>query len=386
MTKRDLWLAVSLLWLAGAGLRMGILAVPPVIPALQRDLGLTGTGVGILSALPIVLFAVAALPGSLLIARFGALHTLVTGLLLTAAGTALRSALPTASVLLAGTFVMGAGIAVMQPALPALVRQWMPKRIGFGTAVYTNGLLVGETIPVALMLPLVMPLLGDSWRLGLAIWALPLFAVAALVATAGPRDTTAAADRPHWWPEWNGLTLRLGLILSTVTSIYFCTNAFLPGHLVAAGRSDLISASLTALNFAQLPASFLLLAIAGSLERRVWPFVAAGLAMLVALFGIMLTASAWTVAFAGLLGFAGAMALALGLTLPALLCASADVARTSAAMFTIGYGMAVVVAVIGGAALDATGDARAAFLPIALSALPQLILAPTLRFGRPATL
>jgi CP family cyanate transporter-like MFS transporter len=155
---------------------------------------------------------------------------------------------------------------------------------------------------------------------------------------------------------------------------------------VAAGRPDLISASLTALNFAQLPASFLLLGIAGSLERRAWPFVAAGLAMLVALFGIVLTASAWTVAFAGLLGFAGAMALALGLTLPALLCASADVARTSAAMFAIGYGMAVLVAVIGGAAMDVTGDARAAFLPIALSALPQLILAPTLRFGRPATL
>ena len=42
---------------------------------------------------------------------------------------------------------MSAGIAIMQPALPALVRQWLPERIGFGTALYTNGLLVGETLP-----------------------------------------------------------------------------------------------------------------------------------------------------------------------------------------------------------------------------------------------
>jgi hypothetical protein len=111
--------------------------------------------------------------------------------------------------------------------------------------------------------------------------------------------------------------------------------------------------------------------------------MAAGLAMLVALAGIVLTASGWTVAFASLLGFAGAIALALGFALPAMLCAAADVARTSAAMFTVGYGTTVLVAVISGVIADLVGDPRAAFLPIALSALPQLLLAPTLRFGRP---
>ncbi len=57
------------------------------------------------------------------------------------------------------------GVAVMQPALPPLVRAWLPHRIGFGTAVYTNGLLVGEIIPVTLTGLLVLPLIGNSWRL-----------------------------------------------------------------------------------------------------------------------------------------------------------------------------------------------------------------------------
>ena len=73
---RRFWLAVGLLWLAGVGLRLTILAVPPVITLMQADLHLSGTQIGILSGLPVILFATAALPGSLLIARFGALPTL----------------------------------------------------------------------------------------------------------------------------------------------------------------------------------------------------------------------------------------------------------------------------------------------------------------------
>ena len=52
--------------------------------------------------------------------------------------------------------------------MPALVRQWAPRRISFATAVYTNGLLAGEVFPVLLTLPVVLPLAGGSWRLDLA--------------------------------------------------------------------------------------------------------------------------------------------------------------------------------------------------------------------------
>src|SRR5712692_8414633 len=89
-SMREFWVAVSLLWLAGAGLRLTILAVPPVISLIQADLHLSGTELGILSGLPIVLFGVAALPGSLLIARFGAVATLVAGLAIAGVASALR--------------------------------------------------------------------------------------------------------------------------------------------------------------------------------------------------------------------------------------------------------------------------------------------------------
>ena len=115
---RDFWVAVGLLWLAGVGLRLTILAVPPVISLIQADLDLSGTEIGILSGLPVILFGIAALPGSLLIARFGALPTLVAGLIIAGVASGLRGAVLDVLVLYAATILMSAGIAIMQPALP----------------------------------------------------------------------------------------------------------------------------------------------------------------------------------------------------------------------------------------------------------------------------
>jgi CP family cyanate transporter-like MFS transporter len=99
----------------------------------------------------------------------------------------------------------------------------------------------------------------------------------------------------------------------------------------------------------------------------------------------MLTASIWTVVFAAILGFCAAFGLALGLALPALLAAPQDVARTAGAMFTISYGGAVLMSVISGAVWDLTGDARFAFVPLAIGALPQILLIGTIAFNRTQT-
>jgi CP family cyanate transporter-like MFS transporter len=94
------------------------------------------------------------------------------------------------------------------------------------------------------------------------------------------------------------------------------------------------------------------------------------------------TASIWTIVFAAGLGFLGAFVLTLGFALPALLGAQSDVARMSAAMFTISYSEALIVSVLSGAAWDVAGSARFAFLPIALSAVPLLFMPLLIPFRR----
>src|SRR5262249_60274269 len=89
--------------------------------------------------------------------------------------------------LYAATVVMAAGTAIMHPARPPLVRQWLPRHVGLGTALFTNGLLVGETLPVMVTIPFVLPLVDGSWRGSLAIWALPLVLIALVTAALAPR-------------------------------------------------------------------------------------------------------------------------------------------------------------------------------------------------------
>jgi CP family cyanate transporter-like MFS transporter len=373
--------AFLLLWLCGVCLRITVLAIPPVVPLLHADLHLSETDIGWLSSLPPMLFALAAIPGAVLIARFGIVPALVIGLLINAVGSTARAALPNAAVLYASTMVMAAGVSIMQPSLPPLVRAWFPQRIGFATAIYTNGLLAGETIAVALTIPLVLPLIDNSWRLNFVVWSVPVFATALLVIACAPRprnvNGTVTAGR-LWWPDWRRpLIWRLGAILGSVNSMYFVTNAFLPDFLTAAGRPDLISSALTAENFCQLPASLIMLGVAGRLVKQPWAYVAAGALSLISLIGIMTTNGAWIVVWAGVLGFVTTAILVLGLALPSVLSAPDDVPRTSAGMFTISYSIAMVLSVAGGWLWDLTHSPIAGFVPIALCAVVVMALAST---------
>jgi len=345
------------------------------------------TQVGILTGLPPVLFACTAVLGSLLIARFGALMTLLAGLFITAAGSVMRGAAPEMLTLYGATIVTGFGVAIMHPSLPPLVRTWLPHRIGFGTAVFTNGLLVGEILPVALTIPLVLPLIANSWRGSFVVWAMPVALIALVIMMLAPRSATQVQGNApqRWWPDWSDpLIWRLGIALGSINAMYFSANAFLPDYLHAIGRADLVSAALAALNLGQIPASFLLLAVAGRLERAIWPYIVCGAGSLAAIIGIALLPGPGVVVCAAVLGFFAAAILILMLALPPLLAPPDDVHRVSAAMFTISYTCAVITPVFSGLAWDITGIAQWAFVPLGLCAILLMALAPGLRLPRAA--
>jgi CP family cyanate transporter-like MFS transporter len=275
--------------------------------------------------------------------------------------------------LFAATIVMGGGIAVMQPALPPLVRAWLPDRIGFATAVYTNGLLIGEIVAVSLTLPVVLPVADGNWRTAFALWGLPILCIALLIALIGPRPTTAQsmlAGRRRWWPSWRDPRIwQLGFLFGSVNSIYFATNAFLPEYLSHAGTPQLIGSALTALSFGQLPASLMMLGLAERMLGRPWAYGVAGLLCLAGVIGLLLTTGPWVVFFAGLIGFADAVAFVLILALPPFLSAPDDAHRTAAGMFTISYSCAVAIPILGGLAWDASALPWVAFVPIGACAL-----------------
>lgn len=365
LTRPD-WVRLALLWLGAFDLRVALLAVPPVIPAIHRDLGLDEKGVSVLTGLPVLLLALAAVPGAVLIARVGARRALVLGLLAIAIASALRGLGPSLPVLFAMTLAMGVGVAVCQPAFPTLTRDWFPVRAGLATAVYSNGLLFGETVPASLTGPLVLPALHNSWPLSLLFWALPVAAAAVLML----RFTSHVPADPGlprgWWPDFRNLQIwRVGLVMGCASAAYFGTNAFMPDFVHATGRAGFKDAALAAINTAQLPASFLIMAMPGRFVGRRWPFVVSGALIAAAALLLVTTPGAWVVAWAGLIGFAASLALVPTLALPPLLAAPGEVHRFSAGMFLIIYAFSFVGPLLGGSAWDATHVPAAAFLTLA---------------------
>ncbi|MGA2893091.1 MAG: MFS transporter, partial [Xanthobacteraceae bacterium] len=272
---------MAVLWLVGVAMRMTILAMPPVIPLVHAELHMSETQVGLLIGLPLMMFAIAAIPGSLLIARTGPRRAAVVGMVIAALGGAARAAAVDVWTLYAAALATGFGVAIMQPGVPSLVREWLPNRIALGTVAYTNGMVLGSTFPPALSIPLVLPLVAGSWRLDLMLWAVPALLIAPLFLVLSPqgsdRAATAKTSSRLWWPDFkNPLIWLLGITFGSNNSPYFTTNAFLGDYLASRGEADLLGPALAWLNGTQIVALVILLAMADRLQQRAWPFLIFG--------------------------------------------------------------------------------------------------------------
>ncbi|MDZ7811519.1 MAG: MFS transporter [Arhodomonas sp.] len=137
---------LALLWLTGLYLRIPILVAPPLAPRIGDDLGSAKPPSGRSPACRALMLAVGALPGSLAIARLGPRRTLILALVLVALASAARGLAPPVAVLMAATAALGVGVAVMQPALPALLPLWCPRFVALASAVYMNGMLIEEFV------------------------------------------------------------------------------------------------------------------------------------------------------------------------------------------------------------------------------------------------
>jgi CP family cyanate transporter-like MFS transporter len=368
------------LWLLGVAMRMTILAMPPVIPQVHDELHLSETQVGLLIGLPLAMFAIAAVPGSLLISRVGARSAIVFGMIFAAFAGAARGAAINVWTLYAASIVTGFGIALMQPGLPTLVREWLPSRIALGTISYTGGMLIGSMFSAALTIPLVLPLVGGSWRLDLGFWALlallivPVFLLLSPKADTHPGSMTKLGGR--WWPDFKDpLVWLLGITFGSNNSPFFTTNAFLGDYLASEGKSALLGSAIGSLNTVQIVTPFLLLFMSERLQRRAWPFIWLGPLLLLAFLGLIFTRSdAVIVICAALIGVTTAVTLTAILALPPILSTAADLPRTSAGMFTIAYTTSILIPTISGALWDATGKPWSAFVPLCICAIALTVL------------
>ncbi|MFJ7219784.1 CynX/NimT family MFS transporter [Amycolatopsis sp. NPDC098790] len=188
-------LAVAVV-LTALNLRPAITGVGPMLAEMRADLATSGVWAGVLTTLPTLCFAGAGLAAPLLARRAGIGAAIAIALTALGAGLVLR-VLDGPAVVLGGTLVATAGIALINVLIPVVIKDSFPARIGAMTGVYTAALQGGGALGSA-----VTPQLGDAfggWRPALGSWA--VVAVVALLAWIlaargtgrSPRLTDAAA-------------------------------------------------------------------------------------------------------------------------------------------------------------------------------------------------
>jgi CP family cyanate transporter-like MFS transporter len=162
------------------------------------------------------------------------------------------------------------------------------------------------------------------------------------------------------------------------SAAYFATNTFLPGYLHAIGEAGLVGITLAALNTSQLPGSFLLLPLSGRLMGRRWPIATLISVLLVATSALLVAPGSIVVVPVTVIGLASSLVLLLSLALPAMWAPPQEVASLSAGMFSVGYTLAFVLPVVGGAVADALGSTRmtlgSALVGVAIAAAATALL------------
>jgi CP family cyanate transporter-like MFS transporter len=310
--------------------------------------------------------AAGAIPGAYLVSRRGARGVVTAGLVLITVGAALRGASPGPLLLFGFTVVLALGIAISQPAIPTAVQAWFPNHLGLATAIYSNGLLIGEVLAATLTLPLLLAVFG--WQVALSAWAVPCAITLALWLLL-TRPTARETAQPQWVPDLrNGTAVRLALVMGAASLVYYGMNIWIPDTMEARHAHGVIALTLGVLNLSQLPVSAALALLGGRILGRRWPYVLAGASSLIGVVGYLAAPASTAPIWAGLAGAGSSLAFIINLAAPALLTPTA-VARTTGLMFTVGYGSAFFGPALGGIAWDLSGRFGLALVPMALAAL-----------------
>jgi CP family cyanate transporter-like MFS transporter len=383
---RTLGLAAVALFVAAANLRPAIAAVSPLVDTIRSDLGLSAVGVALLTTLPTLAMGLCA-PLAASIGRRQGLHRgVLIGLAVIALATAARIGGESTWLQLCCATAAGAGIAIAQTLLPAVVRTRFQSRASLMTGVYTAALGLGAVVAVGVSVPLADAL--DSWPAALASWA--VLALVGIVLWSAAEDSLAldgnagpAGPATRGLPWREATAWRIAAISAANSALYYCELAWLAPLIHNDGGRSTASAGdlLTAMLVMQVGAMLVLPALLGEKRDRRIGLLVTSLMTAAGFFGFALSAGTGTWAWIVLVGVGHGGLFSLVLALPATASRDAGHAsRLSGMAFFVGYGCAAAAPVLVGWLRDLSGNFDLAFAILGaialLSILPIAQLSP----------
>lgn len=347
-----LWLVVGILLIA-ANLRAPVTAVGPVMGLLQQSFALSAGAAGLMLSLPLLCFALVSPLAARMARSLGLERTLLLALLLIAGGILLRSSGPVAA-LLAGTSLIGCGIAGGNVLLPSLLKRDFPDDLTRMTAIYALTMGGASALGSACAVPLAAGL-GWAWALASFI-ALPLLTMLAWLPQLR-RATPAAIAPARAASIWRQpLAWQVTFFLGTNSLVYYVVTAWLPSILAANGHSAVEAGNLHGLMQLASALPGLLLVPLGPRLRDHRP-VAVGMsaATVLSLAGLIVWPQA-SIVWVPLFGFGTGAVLILGLAFVGTRVSTPPQAAALSAMAqSVGYLLAAAGPILMGRLHDAIG-------------------------------
>ncbi|MBG0830418.1 MFS transporter [Planomonospora sp. ID67723] len=358
------WLLVLGIVLAALNLRTAVTSVGPVLDQISAGLGMSGAGVGLLTTLPVLIFATVGAVTPATARKLGEHRLLLLGLLALGAGLLTRAMVDSAGVFLVSSAVALSGGAVGNVLIPTLVKRHFPGRAGTMTTVYTTALAVGTMLAAAATVPIERAADGN-WHVALGVWA-ALAAVAALpwlvLLRSEPERPAGAARLGMRTLVRSRLAWAVAAYFGTQSMVAYIMFGFLPKILtdggLTTGQAGLLLGVFTAIG---IPVSMIVPSVATRFaDQR--PVVAVFVALYAAGFlGLWLAPVSWAWLFTVLVGI-GMGSFPLALTMLALRTRTPEAtAALSAFGQSAGYLIAGAGPLVVGVMHESTGGWTAPF-------------------------
>lgn len=362
--------------LVAANLRPAASSVGPLLDQIKDQEGLSSTAAGALTTLPVLCFGAVAPLAPTLARRMGYTAAIGAALVGLVSGLILRL-IPGVFPLFLGTLVAGASIAVGNVLLPVLTKRNFPERVGRVTGIYVTVLIASAALAAAVTVPIANAL-GDSWRAGLGIWAVPAIIAVLVWAPQLTRPEHTSGSRPERGGTRSLLRDPLAWQVTAFFGLQSCTFyvvlSWLPTIFQSHGESSSTAGLLLGVSLlAGLPGALLVPGMATRAKDQRGLAFGFGLFPLAGMLGLLIAPVSVPVLWVVLIGIGQQALFPLALTLVVLRSRSvSETASLSTMMQSGGYLLAAAGPIAAGALHDATGSWRPTIVVLIVLGLLQI--------------
>ncbi|MEN6634738.1 MAG: MFS transporter [Clostridiaceae bacterium] len=350
-------------------LRAPITAVGPLVSTMKQELLFSSGVFGLLTTIPLIMFALLSPFVRRISDRLGAGKTLLYAVIAILLGVALRSYGGNFG-LFSGTFLLGAGIAIGNVLVPGIIKARFPERLGLATGAFTISMTSFAAVSAAVSYP-ISKLPNMDWRNSLAIWiALATIGILAWlpqrklsITQQNATETTAPQQEKCVWRT--KLAWWLTVLMGAQSFLFYFFAAWLPSIALFKGLTPETAGYLAfAFQLTTIPAAFLIPAIATRLKDQRGLISIVAVLYIASLCGLVFakTTALLTVCVM-LYGFSTGSCFNLCMLLIGLRTCSAERATSLSGMVqSLGYGFGALGPLLGGWLFDWTGNWNTAFV------------------------